>query len=265
MKKILYANGDSMTFGMEILGDKNRQEENKDYAWPAELSKLLGIETTINAAYCGAPNEFIFRKTILDLLELEKMGHNPKDVFVAIGWSSICRGEMYIKDLIENIFKEKLASRHESFNLPELDDFGTAFLNPGFTQGIWFSDGTQKNLFEEIMPLFVNYVWNDQLEFEKWFVQQQALENFLRNKGYDFVFFNAVHVFSEHDSYDSVKILLDNLKPDNYFSPLTFSFVEWANANYPTEKRELHHYSAKVHLEFAELLFNYITTYKLIT
>lgn len=265
MKKILYANGDSMTFGMEILGDKNRKEENKDFAYPAELSKLLGIETTINAAYCGAPNEFIFRKTILDLLELEKMGHSPTDIFVVIGWSSICRGEVYMKDFIDRIFKEKNSTKHSSFAMPELDDFGTAFLNPGFQQGVWFNDGTKKNLFEEIMPLFVDFFWNDPLEFEKWFVQQQTLEHFLKSKGYEFVFFNAVHLFSANDASEQTQILLDNLSSDVYYSPLTFSFVEWANANYPHEKRELNHYSSIVHSAFAELLYRYITSCKLIT
>ena len=265
MKKILYANGDSMTYGMEILGNKNREEQNKDFAYPAELSKLLGIETTVNAAYCGAPNEFIFRKTILDLLELEKTGHDPKDIFVVIGWSSVCRGEVYLKDIVERTFEEKNSKKHSSFHMPELDDFGTGFLNPGFQQGIWFNDGTQKNLFKEIMPLFVDFLWHDPLEFEKWFSQQIALEQFLRNRGYEFVFFNGVHVFSEPDSSEQTQILLDNFKSDNYYSPLTFSFTEWANLNYPKEKRELQHYTAVVHQAFAELLYNYITGYKLIT
>jgi hypothetical protein len=265
MKKILYANGDSMTYGMEILGDKNRQEENKDYAYPAELSKLLGIETTINAAYCGAPNEFIFRKTIVDLLELEKMGHDPQDIFVVIGWSSICRGEIYLKEIVDKLFKEKNSTKHDTFEMPELDDFGTGFLNPGFQQGIWFNDGTKKNLFDEVMPLFVDFIWQDPLEFEKWFSQQIALENFLRNRGYDFLFFNAVHIFSELYSSEQTQILLDNFKSDNYYSPLTFSFTQWANLNYPGEKRELHHYSSVVHAAFADLLYNYITGCKLIT
>jgi len=265
MKKILYANGDSMTFGMEILGDKDRREANKDFAYPAELAKLLGIETTINAAYCGAPNEFIFRKTMLDLLELEKMGHDPKETFVVVGWSSICRGEIYVKDMVTKLFDEKTATKHSSFNLPELDDFGTAFLNPGFTQGIWFNDGTKKNLFEQVMPLFVDFLWNDSLEFEKWFVQQQALENFLKNKGYEFVFFNAVHIFSEVDSNETVQALIDSFKSPNYLNPLTFSFTEWANLNYPAEKREMHHYTTVVHQAFAEVLYRYITACKLIT
>jgi hypothetical protein len=266
MKKLLYANGDSFTFGMECLGDRDRREENKDLAYPVELGRLLGIDTVINAAYCGAPNEFIFRKTLLDLLELEATGTDPKDVFVVVGWSSVCRGEIYLKDMLEEIFKEKKYSedRMRMDTMAEYVDFGTGFLNPGFKQGLYFSDGTHHNLFEEILPFFLRYVWNDNLEFEKWFVQQQALEGFLHSKGYEFVFFNAVHPFSEMVCNEVTKALMNNLSKPNYYFPEFFSFANWVDALHAEKKRVLMHPAPEVHRDFAKLLYDFIVENKLI-
>ena len=266
MKKLLYANGDSFTYGMECLGDRDRREENKDFAYPVELGRLLGIDTVVNASYCGAPNEFIFRKTLLDLLELESTGTDPKDVFVVIGWSSVCRGEVYLKDMLEEIFKEKKYSedRMTMVSMPEYADFGTAFMNPGFLQGISFSDGDKRNFFEELMPFFLKYVWIDSLEFEKWFVQQQALEGFLRSKGYDFLFFNAVHPFSELVCNEVTKALIGNLSKSNYYFPEFFSFANWVDALHAEKKRLMMHPAPEVHRDFAKLLYDYVIESKLI-
>jgi len=94
MKKILYANGCSFTFGMEILGNNDVTLENKQFAYPAEIGNLLNINHVRNESYCGATNEFIFRKTIENLLEMELSGNDPKETFVIIGWTSICRTEL---------------------------------------------------------------------------------------------------------------------------------------------------------------------------
>lgn len=51
MKKLLYANGDSFTFGMEILGDNDRKQENKNHAYPKILAKKLGIPDVYNGSF----------------------------------------------------------------------------------------------------------------------------------------------------------------------------------------------------------------------
>ena len=49
MKKVLYANGDSFTFGMEIIADHDHSEANKDFAHLDGLlskNKTEGNQTT---------------------------------------------------------------------------------------------------------------------------------------------------------------------------------------------------------------------------
>ena len=85
MTKILYANGDSFIAGMECLGHGDRTSENKEFAFPKHVAVNLSCEQYINNAYPGATNEFIFRRAILDLQELERNGTAPADVFSSPG------------------------------------------------------------------------------------------------------------------------------------------------------------------------------------
>ena len=61
-KQLVYANGDSFIFGMEILGDDSRDPANKDLSFVKKIADNMGADY-INNAYNSATNEFIFRKT----------------------------------------------------------------------------------------------------------------------------------------------------------------------------------------------------------
>ena len=94
MKKLLYTIGDSFVYGMECLGDRDRSLANKNFAFPKYIADSLGCEIYINNSYPGAPNSFIFKQAVFDILNLENIVKNPKDVFVVIGITSLHRIEV---------------------------------------------------------------------------------------------------------------------------------------------------------------------------
>ena len=271
MKKILYANGCSFTFGMEILGDDDDTLENKQFAYPAEIGKLLNINQIRNASYCGATNEFIFRKTIENLLEMEELGNNPRDTFVVIGWTSINRAELSGLDWTINAVRDKLLhnlklkerrdiQKYEP-NANEFSHFGTYFVSPN--RGVAFKDSYF--ITDDIIDFLVEYVWEDDLEYEKWFVQQEALQNFLNHRGYDFLMFNATGKF-ELDKFNPwTKNLMKNFNYSSYIDPINFSMFDWVNEFYPNEIMAASHPSKKAHQKFAEYLYQYINNNNILT
>jgi hypothetical protein len=260
MKKILYTNGDSFTFGMEILGDHSQIIENNEFAYPAELNKLLNIEINRNEAYCGATNEFIFRKTIQNLLEMENSGINPKDVFVVIGWTAICRAEINAINLIENIIQGEISLeelKKISPLCPELRNFETFFIASGANITLDWKEKNRKDFVPAILEFLVEYIWRDDLEYEKWFVQQESLKNFLNNKGYDFLMLNTTQKF-ELDKFNSWTKSLMNTLDLRYIDPINFSMHDWVKEFYPGEIMKYRHPTKKAHQKFAEYLYQYI-------
>ena len=111
MSKILYACGDSFMFGMECLGDKSKTQANKQLAFPKYLSDMLNCDQYINNSICGATNEFIFRQTVLDLINFEKQGINPNEVFVVVGITTLHRieidGERFYEPIVDKVWLEQ--------------------------------------------------------------------------------------------------------------------------------------------------------------
>ena len=78
--KKLYTIGDSWTYGWALPGP-HIPGRNKEHAWPTLLSQEFNCEL-INEAWGGAPNEWMFRKTI----EWVCSQDNLDDVIVIVGW-----------------------------------------------------------------------------------------------------------------------------------------------------------------------------------
>ena len=118
MYEILYANGDSFTHGMEILGNNNVSEENKYHAYPMQITDKLNIGNNVNSALPGAPNEWIARTTILDLLKLKQEGQDLSKVFVIVGWSGINRLEITAKEeikMLNNSVAEEQDAKYRAY------------------------------------------------------------------------------------------------------------------------------------------------------
>jgi hypothetical protein len=250
MKKILYANGDSFTFGMECLGDFDRTLANRDLAFPKYISDYLNCEQYINNAYNGASNDFIFKRTLLDLIELEQQGVDPRDVFVLVGWSSLHRieidGDRWMEQ-IPNFMSEDL--KNDPSWPREYSDFGVIFANPG--SGIRLTVGdTVLSVDRDIIPFCAHFLWTDVVQIATQETRMIALHETLKSKGYDHVFASMCHPFLKTNYIDNYS--------KNFYNVTKSSFYDYAVVNYPTEMRKHNHFTTVPHENYAKELFKYI-------
>jgi len=255
MNKIFYTNGDSFVFGMECIASTDKSEENKMYAFPKYISDHLHAETYINNAYLGATNDFIYKNTIFDLLELEKNGQDLSEVFVLIGWSSLNRIEID-GDRWYSLVPGALRFIHNNRHHPEIPaeylDFGTIFVNPSSGQLINVDDVVYDSK-DEVIPFTAHYLWTDIVQQPQQYARIIALHEFLKAKKCKHLFVNTV---------DSMNNQLD-LNSKNFYKLQSDSFSKYAVANYPKEQQEMYHFSKVPHEAYAQILINYIEQEKL--
>lgn len=253
---ILYANGDSFVFGMECLDDGSTEERNKEYAFPKQLANRLECNTYINNAYNGATNEFIFRNTIFDLLDLEKRGVDPTTVFVLVGWTSLHRIE-----IVGDSWYAKIPNyRHNEIHMltspdapGEFKDFKTLFANPS-SENFVMHNNIRYSTQNDITPFCVDFLWHDHLQSPQQQARIIALHEFLKSRGYRHLFVNTC---SNHE-FD----LIDSAVP-NYYQLADNSFYTWAVANYKQEHRLKNHFSPIPHAAYGDMLFDYVAKNKL--
>jgi hypothetical protein len=89
--KKLYTIGDSWTYGWDLPGSNDYKVHKKD-AWPTLLAREFNCEL-INEAWGGAPNDWMFRKTI----EWASCQENLDDTILMVGWSEPNRREEIFK------------------------------------------------------------------------------------------------------------------------------------------------------------------------
>lgn len=266
MKKLLYANGDSFTFGMEILGNNNREQENKNHAYPKLLANKLGIPEVYNGAFLGAPNEFIFRQTMFELIELENQGHKPEDILVVVGWTVPFRAEVNLKTSVEDSrVQAKVISDDPKalVNLtayPEFNAWGNIFIS-AFAGTKYQVDKNTAIDITDVRDFHVDFVWDWDLEYNKWFSYVIALEHFLKARGYDFVFFNAIHPFNlDLDKLNSQsKRYRHLLQGDNYFNFLDWGWSDWGQKKFPDTVTQYGHFTGEMHDRFSDMLVKHIT------
>ena len=252
---ILYSNGDSFVFGMECIKDFDRTEENKEYAFPKYVADGLGCSTYINNAYNGATNEFIFRNTIFDLLELEKQGTKPADVFVLIGWTSLHRFEIDGEAWYNTVPEYRADPANVTFdNMPEFDDFKSLFVNPASRAFIHTPTGKYYSTNHNVLPFCVEFIWHDRLQIPQQQARILALQGFLKSRGYRHLFVNACDSFESEIGYE------DTL---NFYKLANESFFKWALSIYPSEQRANNHFSPIPHMEYGGLLLDYVVKNKL--
>ena len=258
-KKILYSNGDSFVAGMECLGDRDRTEENKQFAFAQHIATALGCETYINNAYNGATNNFIFNNTLFDLLELEKQGQHPQDVFVVIGFTALYRSDIDGNGWIANQpgYDIEIEKHHISFPT-ELTDHGVIFTN--VNSGLFrYNEITNRvhSIQEDINPFCIDYLWTDSVQLPAQEARIIALHEFLKSKGYDHIFVNTCELIKNTKHVD--------LTCKNFYYPTQTSFFEFGSLNYPDELRECYHFGPLVHEKYAVKLIDYINTQGLIS
>lgn len=251
--KILYANGDSFVFGMECIKDASMDPLNKELAFSKHISNKLNCKTYINNAYNSATNEFIFRTTIFDLLELEQKGVHPSDVFVVIGWTTLHRIEIEGKTWYQKTLPgvEPIDVVPGIRERMEYVDYNTLFVSPGFNTAI--NDPNNPRSFfsteQDIVPFCVDYVWHDHIQNPQHEARLLALHGFLTAKGYKHIFLNTAGRFQ-------FKMLDTSVK--NFFKLNTDTFYDWGRLHYPAEIRKYNHFSAAPHVAYSALLVDYI-------
>ena len=254
MKKILYASGDSFVVGMECLGDGDRSEANKELAFPKHIAVNLSCEQYINNAYPGATNEYIFRRAILDLNELERNGTAPMDVFVIIGFTALYRIEVDGDRLLEgyhDLDNTPILPNNKSFKPTppaEFFDHNTMFINPGQVLIAKTRSGKVINTAEDVYPFCTKYLWTNPVQRPSQEARIYALHTFLKLKGYKHVILSTC----------SDEITFHN--DINFFCPGIGiqSFYEYGLIFHPMELRKQNHFGPAAHAGYAELLIKHI-------
>lgn len=247
---MLYANGDSFVFGMEILGDDSRDPENKNKSFAAHLANLLNVEQ-VNSSYNSCTNDFIFRKTLIDLEEILAAGKNPSDVFVLIGWTALHREEIVAKHILD-YYHAGRAYKFRS-DSQEHTDFGTFFISPSHSQKMKIiANGTVQtiDIVKDAAEFCSMFFWDDDFQQEKAESKILALQNYLENKGFRYLFVNTCGTYKDFKMIDAT---------DPGFFMFNQSFFEWGKENYPDSIRLKNHFDEIPHQKYADLLFDYIT------
>ncbi len=254
MTKILYANGDSFVFGMECIPDQPCHEDSKLLAFPKYLSDMLGATTYINNAYNGATNDFIFRNTIFDLKKLEQQGHDPRDIFVVIGITSLHRTEIdavgwtgggpELDKIVDTMELRGFVGTPASYK-----KFKTIFVNPNFSLDLKI-DGKIYSLDEDVVNFCARFLWTDNVQLRSQEAKLLALDELLTMKGYKHIFVNTVYPFLETEVLDP--------ESKNFYKLLTDSFWGYGASNFPKEHLQYNHFSTIPHKAYAEILYDYI-------
>lgn len=246
--------GDSFVAGMEILGDGARLPEQKELSFPKHVAVNLSCEQYINNAYHGATNEYIFRRAILDLQELERSGVDPSDVFVLIGFTALYRIEVDGNGLLEGYFdldNNPILPTNKLFKPTppeEFFDHNTMFITPGQLLVAKTRSGKLVNTAEDVYPFCAKYLWTTPVQRLSQEARLYALHTFLKLKGYQHVILSTC----------SDEITFHN--DVNFFNPAPDlkSFYEYALTFYPEEIRKQNHFGPAAHAGYAEELIKYI-------
>jgi len=250
MKKI-YAIGDSLTAGAECIADSDMSEANKRHAYPMYVANKLNYDECINRALPGANNEWIARRCVQDLEEFKRAGEDLKNYFVIVGWSSINRGEISIRSIKDSVQHDQDLKLEFTSDIvcAEMNHFDTLFINPNVTPNKTKGDGEIFiDTYWQARNFFGKYMWDYELEYEKWYTNILLLRNYLQNNVGNFLFHNNIHPCEvRSDVYDTV----------NYYDPTGESFNEWATTN-NYNRMALHHPVEKAHGDYSRLLVKYI-------
>lgn len=113
--KLLYACGDSWTYGDEITDPTGVDDKNYRYynSWPWMLAENLSIPLCVNDGMGAASNQRTFRRTNDFIFKWLGKGKKPSDLLVVVGWTSTERNEVGIGDIYYPMqAQQALVNRH---------------------------------------------------------------------------------------------------------------------------------------------------------
>lgn len=183
--KILYSNGSSTTYGLDLIKPKgialSPSEYKKKYTYTGILGQALNIPEIVNAAEPGSPNTSIIRRTFSDITELLKT-HQAAEILACISFSPATPVEFFLrkhKRYFNLVFPEKLLLK--------------------------IKDDPEYKI-EEIKKMY--HFFNESvlcLEYlvEKFVFDVVSLQNFLENKKIKHYFFHTAPIISSHLNADT--------------------------------------------------------------
>lgn len=96
---LIYANGCSMTYGAELVDDRDPDPELRCYreknAWPGRIGEFLDADRVVNDAVISGSNDRVVRTTI-DWLAGHREAAEEGQLLVIVGWSGAMRREFYV-------------------------------------------------------------------------------------------------------------------------------------------------------------------------
>lgn len=243
MGKMLYANGCSWTHGNGLpsepgfvsTGDHFLDlEKARKYTWPSQLGELMGYPCVINDSLGGASNKRILRTTVDFIKGTPKEYY--KDLFVAIGWTTAERDEIYIPD--------EIAPDWFYFNAAQ--PFSTQYVRRLPPDAISAIDKYQKT--------YIKYIYDEKINLMYMIQQKYLLSNLLEGLGIKYVFFDSINFVEEELSeYHSHE--MDMIETPSMVRYMQFDLFVSEN-NLPLSPC-IHPYSSG-HRLWAEYLYNHI-------
>jgi hypothetical protein len=180
-----------------------------------------------------------------------KTGKVPEEIFVIIGWTALHRDEIVAQHILD-YYHAGRAYKFKS-DSQEHRDFGTFFISPSHSQKMRIiANGTVQtiDILKDAAEFCTMFMWDDDFQQEKTESKILALQNYLENKGFSYVFVNTCGTYKDFK-------LIDYKNPR--FFNFDQSFFEWGKQLYPNSLRLKNHFDETPHEKYAESLFDYIT------
>lgn len=228
MTDIIYANGDSFTYGVGL----SDQSEAYPYLIAKEKQCFL-----YNDGYPGASHDRILRRTLQFISE----NQNQK-MFVIIGWGFARRMEFYY-DTVKD--REETEDNYIRYSSEPLDE-RTKHRYPD-------------EECRQFIELYDRNFTNRNAATTRALTRIISLQSVLKSLNIPYLFFNSAWTLPHHPT------LISMIDTNRYygFQNLRTTFNNWTWNNGYTGRTELGHPDADAHKSWAEELQSYLTMWKL--
>lgn len=256
MGKILVANGCSFTAGDELADadffpefadpdlwkkvcQKRKQQAwddrsidrlwpmQKARAWPRHLGDLLGVERVDNIAFGGTSVTRMVRTTIPYVLRLLDDGVPPNDIVVVLQWTEAARIERW--DDSGSGYYCLLLNFIENYRAPKKD----------------------------YLKLYIRHFQNDLYDTKAAVQSALLLQSFLRERGVEFLFFEAIGCITEPTVFEpmlaedsDLRTLWSAMDTTRWLDRPMMSLL----TKDPAEIMPFGHFSESIHIQLAQLL-----------
>ncbi len=254
---VLYANGDSFTWGTGIgnltakpqFHWKHFEQARLIDTWPGKLGKLMECQF-INDGWAGGSNARMVRRTKQFVNDIEDCA----DVYVVLGWSTAVRIE-YARPIneVDTVVPYRFQGRTGPYDIDgdttyvQIQESGLNSPRDPFYQG---DKDYQKKFYMENSDsdLFVQYL-----------EQVIDLQQFLESKKVKYLFFNAFgnkELYKENFDDRRIYPILDKMNFDTFMGWPEEDFCVWAYMQDPNDKLPDGHLGVASHNHLSVLLYD---------